>query len=40
MTIFEGYVPTTATNIKNYESLCNKLSLTKKDTYKLEKKIA
>lgn len=40
MTIFEGYIPTTGTNIKNYESLCNKLSLTKKDTYKLEKKIA
>ena len=40
MTIFERYIPTTGTNIKKYESLCNKLSLTKKDTYKLEKKIA
>ena len=40
MTIFEGYIPTTGTNIKHYESLCNKLLLTKQDSYKLEKKVA
>ena len=37
MTLFEGYTPTTGKNIKNYESLCTKLSLTKKDTHTLKK---
>ncbi len=40
MTLFEGYTPTTGKNITTYESLCTKLHLTKKDTHKLEKKIA
>lgn len=37
MTLFEGYTPTTGRNIRTYESLCNKLSLTKKDTRTLKK---
>lgn len=37
MTIFERYTPTTGRNIRTYESLCNKLSLTKKDTHTLKK---
>ncbi len=40
MTLFEGYTTTTGRNITIYESLCTQLSLTKKDTHKLEKKIA
>ena len=38
--LFEDKTPTTGKNIKNYESLCTKLSLTKKEINKLEKKIA
>ena len=37
MTLFERYTPTTGRNIRTYESLCNKLSLTKKDTRTLKK---
>jgi hypothetical protein len=37
MTLFEGYTPTTNKNITLYESLCTKLSLTKKDTHTLKK---
>lgn len=37
MTLFEGYTPTTGKNITTYESLCTKLSLTKKDTHTLKK---
>lgn len=37
MTLFEGYTPTTGKNITIYESLCTKLSLTKKDTHTLKK---
>ena len=37
MTLFEGYTPTTGKNIITYESLCTKLSLTKKDTHTLKK---
>lgn len=37
MTLFEGYTPTTGRNIITYESLCTKLSLTKKDTHTLKK---
>ena len=40
MTLFEEKTPTTGTNIKNYESLCTRLSLTKQDNYILEKKVA
>ena len=37
ITLFEGYTPTTGKNIITYESLCTKLSLTKKDTHTLKK---
>ena len=37
MTLFEGYTPTTGKNIITYESLCTKLSLTKKETHTLKK---
>lgn len=37
MTLFEGYTPTTNKNITLYESLCTKLSLTKKDSHTLKK---
>ena len=37
MTLFEGFTPTTGKNITTYESLCTKLSLTKKDTHTLKK---
>ena len=37
MTLFEGYTITTGKNIRTYESLCTKLSLTKKDTHTLKK---
>ena len=37
MTLFEGYTPTTGKNIITYESLCTKLSLTKKGTHTLKK---
>lgn len=40
MTIFQEKTPTTGSNIKNYDSLCTRLSLTKKDNYLLEKKVA
>lgn len=37
MTLFEGFTPTVGKNITIYESLCTKLSLTKKDTHTLKK---
>ena len=37
ITLFEGYTPTVGKNITLYESLCTKLSLTKKDTHTLKK---
>ena len=40
MKLFDGYTTTTGKNIMIYESLCTKLSLTKKDDNLLEKKIA
>ena len=38
MTLFQDKIPTTGHNIKTYESLCTKLSLTKTNNHKLEKK--
>lgn len=37
MTLFEGMTPTTGKNITTYESLCNKLSLTKNNSHILKK---